>query len=495
MSLKRILLALSGLLLLIPHPVSAGGRVEFIQEQYTEYIWHIVGPDGIEFCRIITEEQAAPQIGLVRALCGDLVADQLGTGEMFINYLTSQEVKRDKKVLLPGIDIRLDVYPDVSTAVITASEPIWGEKITRLEARINDVPVVCEDNPCQIELRHNISTLEYWAESSYGDSTGNHRALIRLRDDFNVIGDHTYSGWNATDRIPNVWMTFPPKTPPGWLIQAGANSLETDLPYTYLAGKMILSGSLGVPDCENFGIIPYSGGYADSCGLEFAREYVQRQQNVYNGRIVQASRESGVPPWILKGIISQESQFWPGAHGHYGEYGLFQLSRIGADTLLRWSGDCYVSYCSELFDDCDVMGYDNREDWEKEALITSVMGDADDISLLGDVLTANAAQVAQLIENYLRESKPGQIMSYESLWKLTIVNYHAGPEFTAAVLHQIKVRDVDPSWYQLEKAIRDLNPGVLSYLYNVINLCDVGKERIPEFPFTSSQLFSEDLPK
>jgi hypothetical protein len=401
-------------------------------------------------------------------------------------------MKRDRKVLMPGIDISLDVYPGDNTAVITASEPIWGEKITRLEARVNDIPVVCDENPCEIELRHNISTLEYWAESSYGDTTGNHRALIRLRDDFNVIGDQTYSGYNATDRIPNVWMTFPPKTAPGWLIQAGAEFLHTDIPYTYLAGQIILSGSLGVPDCENFGIIPYSGGYADKCGVEFAREAISQQQNVYNGRIAAASRESGVPPWIIKGIISQESQFWPGAHGHYGEYGLFQLSRIGADTLLRWSGDCYTSYCSEIFDDCDVMGYDNREDWEKEALITSVMGDADDISLLGDVLTANAAQVAQLIENYLRESQPGQIMSYESLWKLTIVNYHAGPEFTAAVLHQTKVRNVDPSWYELERAIRDLNPGVLSYLNNVININNQGGERFPEFAVISSRPFSGD---
>ena len=46
-----------------------------------------------------------------------------------------------------------------------------------------------------------------------------------------------------------------------------------------------------------------------------------------------------------------------------------------------------------------------------------------------------------------------------------------------------------------EKAIGDLNPGVLSYLNNVINLCDVGKERIPEFALTSSPLFSADPPE
>jgi hypothetical protein len=479
MSLRRILFACSILLLLIPYQVQAGGRVEYAQEEITEYIWHIIGPDGLEFCRIITDTETGPALALVRALCGDFVADQLSSGQMYINLLTTRMVLRNIPVHLDGIKISLSISrrSNPPLAVIHAVDPLPGEEITRLELTINGHPHVCQDNPCSVPLRYGEVELEYWAESSYGDDSGVHVALIRLGDVFTVIGDRTYSSWTPEHRVPNVWMTFPPSNPPEWLKNAPDKSLWTDRPYRYLAGKTILSGSLGVPECGNFGIVPYSGGYASDCGLDFALEAVSLKQNTYNEEIMRASHSSGVPPWILKGIIAQESQFWPEAYGHYGEQGLFQLSRIGTDTLLRWSGDSYISFCSEIFEDCELLGYDNRADWEKEVLISAVMAEADDIDLLGDVLTANAVQVARLLENYLGVTKPGEILSYEELWKLTIINYHAGPEFTAAVLHQVKQRDVEVNWYQMEKAIKQLNFEVYKYLSNVINLwIDLGEK-------------------
>mgnify|MGYP006286952351 CR=1 FL=1 len=472
MSLKRIWLTFSLILLLIPAPALAGGRTETIQEEYTEYIWSIVGPDGIELCRVLTEKQAHPPLNLVGALCGQTIADQLREGEIYINYVTSRVMKRDKLVVIPGIDITLDVdfSTDPPTATIQAEDPYHGGEITRLVVLENGHTVACEDGSCSFPIRKD-TILLYWADSSYGDSSGKHKALIRVGRFPRVVGDGTYLGWSPADRVPGVWGTIPPEHLPTWLQNRPETNLYTDIPYYYLAGKTILSGSLGVPDCENMGINPYSGGYATQCGLEHAREAVSQQQNTYNDQILDASRESGVPPWILKGVIAQESQFWPDANGHYGEQGLYQLSRDGADTLLRWSGSTYIRYCSRQFEDCEILGYDNREDWEKQALISSVLEDTEDISLLGDVLTAKSAQVGKMIENYWAAANPADVLSYEALWKLTIINYHAGPEFIATVLQQVDQRRMGKNWASLGRVTWELNRSVHKYMRSVVRTC------------------------
>ena len=223
---------------------------------------------------------------------------------------------------------------------------------------------------------------------------------------------------------------------------------------------MILSGELDIPGCDNWGVEPWSGGYATQCGLEHARDAVVVAQNAYNEQIAAAGRESGVASRLLKNIIMLESQMWPDAAGQHGEAGLYQLSRAGADTLLRWDGRAYIERCDWYFEDCQTLGYDNREPWQQELLISSVMRDANDIALLGDVLVANAAQVDQLLNAYGAAD-----MDYLARWRITIGNYHAGPGLTSAVLDQIRQQVMAPDWDSYEQILGEIQPGVLDYIH------------------------------
>lgn len=482
MNLRRIWFTFSLILLLVPTSALAGGRTETIQEEVTEHIWSVVGPDGLELCRIISEGYWTPKSDLVRALCGTAVSDQLQKGEIGFRYLGSRELVKDKKVEVPDIEISLDVDFGSREAIIQAVDPSPGGEIAALGVTLNGSASACEGNPCRVPLRGGETSLVYWADSTLGDSTRYHTALIRLDEVPEVIGDRTYKGWDPADRIPRIWGTITPRSLPLWLQNSPGLNIYTDQPYYYLAGRLILSGSLGVPGCTGLGIVPYSGGYATQCGLEFAREAVTSHQNVYNTEILKASEKSGVPPWVLKGVIAQESQFWEDAHGHAGEDGLFQLSAAGADTLLRWSGSAYMEYCSRSFEDCEDIGYDNRDQGEKEALIYAVLEDADDIALLGEVLVAKAAQVDQLLENYWGISNPTDILRYEDLWMLTIITYNAGPDFTAEVLSQIYHRRMGRDWTSIGRVVWELNRRVHGYYRNVVRTCQGEELGLIPFP-------------
>jgi hypothetical protein len=69
-------------------------------------------------------------------------------------------------------------------------------------------------------------------------------------------------------------------------------------------------------------------------------------QNQFDNAIIQASKNTNVPPRILKYIIGKESQFWPFWSGK-NEVGLIQLTDDGADLVLSWDKGIYNIYCPQ----------------------------------------------------------------------------------------------------------------------------------------------------
>ncbi len=453
-------------LVMFANPAAADGggiRTQIITETYTENIWTINGPDGRELCRVITDTNR-PTLDFIRAVCPGMVGNQLAAGRIYLNYLTTRDMTRETTIQLPEmiISARLDTSVTPAELIVTASDPLPGERVSRIEARIGNVPVVCDQSPCVLPLPNAQSgTLTYWATSTLGDSTPRHVAMLHAPGGtLQIIGDTTLSSWTPAHRVPMLWMTPPPNDLPTWLQNTSAHGLYTNQPLYYLAGQIILSGRVGVPPCDGLGIVPWSGGYATQCGFEYARPAMVVAQNKYNADIARAATISGVPSQLLKNIIAQESQFTASAEGIYGEEGLYQLSRLGADTLLRWDGPEYVRRC-QMYElrYCEGVGYDGRPEWQRELLISSVMSDANNIALLGDVLTANAAQVAHMLDNLGSDG-----WSYADLWRLTVINYHAGPDLVWSVLIQI---DGVYSWDSFETTLGIMAPGVLDYLYAV----------------------------
>ncbi len=83
---------------------------------------------------------------------------------------------------------------------------------------------------------------------------------------------------------------------------------------------------------------------ADGCGMAAARQTVITWQNQFNDDIYKAAAAYHVPARMIKRIIAVESQYWPVWTNARGETGMLQISRAGADVLLRYDGTLDPEY-------------------------------------------------------------------------------------------------------------------------------------------------------
>ena len=163
---------------------------------------------------------------------------------------------------------------------------------------------------------------------------------------FGLIGNE----WqNPVDTCANAWYMFPESSiwQAPWLENIdSAEDLETDLDYAFLAGQLIWYGYVDASGCVNSGLLP--NGYADECGMEKAHDLVMEWQNRFDQVIVDASDESYVPARLIKGVIAQESQFWP-LWADKPEYGYGMMSEMGIDLLLNWNVEYYLKVCKQHY--------------------------------------------------------------------------------------------------------------------------------------------------
>jgi hypothetical protein len=195
-------------------------------------------------------------------------------------------------------------------------------------------------------------SVTYWAESNTTAVTL-HESSFHMkfipsgnRYLFELLGDQ----W--IDQIPGgalVWEMFPLSelSDDGWAqIITDPNDLNTSVDYALLAGRLIWGGIVTPGSCPNRGLL--ANGAADTCGLEAAHDQVVEWQNKNNEDIMQAALTAHVPARLLKGVIGQESQFYP-KWNLPEEYGLGMLTQRGVDMLLQWNEDYYMNKCSMIF--------------------------------------------------------------------------------------------------------------------------------------------------
>lgn len=219
-----------------------------------------------------------------------------------------------------------------------------------------------------------------------------------------------------------------PQSEMHWLyMPSSPNELATRENYGYLSGQLINSGVVDASDCPLNGVWPT--GYANACGLEKTRQASLYLQNVYDDEILAAGKNIGVPPVMIKQLIRYESQFWPVRFGFY-HYGLGHLTYLGAQNALQWSRDLYDSVASQA--------YPGSTDYAIQLLSLmdascptcpnkiNIPKAEKSISYLAQILMGYCKQTSQVVSN-ATERNPGEVVTYPTIWRLTLLNYNAGP--------------------------------------------------------------------
>lgn len=482
LSLAVLLAFVPGIVFADPPPK----REVIIQVSKTAYIW-VVGAWNFETCRILTDDlEIVPQYADVSALCGIKSTSLINSGSANIYYLGKYNYLEDVPQPLPEIIIRSSF---INGAVIVESvDPLPGHAVNKIDATINGIPAVCDfynGTPIPFGLKCTFPTYQLpilfyaFATSTYGDNSRNIELrigkMIQKDSIFSVpiknvviVGDNAYTKYNLYHDVPRVWGVVPGSDNiPSWLKTVPTEQLITDHYYYYLAGQILLNGVANARNCWNGGISGENPGYSTNCGVLSVFDDVCLYQNAYNEEITQASERTGIPNRLIKRIIAIESQFYPNAYGIAGERGLYQFTRDGADTLFRWNYPFYLEVCGEYWDYCDSFGYDALDQWQRDVLINRVLADPNNIYFLGSALKANAYQVKRLLNNVSRIDVPGDVLSYEDLWKITVLNYHGGATLTGAVLVNIRDLDLLVSWDSFATVLEDLQPSVLRYVNRV----------------------------
>jgi hypothetical protein len=288
---------------------------------------------------------------------------------------------------------------------------------------------------------------------------------------------------NSVATCSDSWNVFPPVGGPStWLTTPKqSEELSSDIPYTYLAYNLILQGQVNARSCPDGGV---TAGGVNQCGLEASRPAVKAWQNQFDELILTTAQETGVPARLLKNLFARESQFWPGSFQTGDDVGLGQLTENGADTTLFWNTNFYEGFCPLVFDDntCGA-GYMHLDEDARallrHALVNSVNATCEECPLGLDLtqadysvgvfahsMIANCEQAGQVVSNYTNLS-PGEIASYEDLWKFTLVNYNAGGGCLAAAITQAQPQDGKLTWDGVSPFLTGACAGAVDYVNDI----------------------------
>ncbi len=461
-------------------PPSGPDRFAPVMVKFTSYRWWLVkwNTNKIE-CEVFVEHEGLPTSGEIYTGCGeDLHKAWKATKPCpettlsactgyYLHYVGSAPAEKQIGVSLPppvvwvsvsGCDLRApsNLCPSLPTLLLIGEEPLLDERITGIHGFFGGTPFICTGGTCEIPLTETTSfgvIIEFWAFSSYGDTSGKFQARIRVvpsaepnPDEREWVVDVLSTQWLGDPPVScsQNWEAFSPAAGlPGWLnTPRDVSRMSSNIPYSYLAGNLIQKGAVDASLCPDGGLLP--GGGANNCGMGLARGAVNDWQNRFDTLILATARKTGIPAQLLKNLFSQESQFWPASPGKLDDIGLGQLTEDGADSTLLWNPEFYNQFCSQVLDStvCQA-GYlrlsDANQALLRGALLSSINAACDDCPLGIDVLRAdysvevfahtleaNCRQTGQIVRNITGDA-PGNDVTYENMWKFTLVNYNAGP--------------------------------------------------------------------
>jgi len=494
-------------------------RVAVVTQNYTSYEWWLTSwGDNKVVCSLMVDHEGPPTNGEIFATCGAALynkwsitkpcnspGDDPGDCEgYYLVLVKSEPAQRQIGVVQPPPVVWVtlkDCVPlnstfrcdNLPTLVLTGEEPMEGEHITSLAGRIDGVAFNC-DPTCELDMAPTSDTgvnLEFWAYSSYGDSSVIFTARVRVAASLDPSDQSWYvdilsTQWRGAPLAgcSETWNVFPPVGGvPAWLsTPSSAEDLATNIPYEYLAANLIKQGVVDASTCADGGLL--ADGQVSPCGLEAARSAVNYWQNRFDGLIFSAAQETGMPAQILKNIFSRESQFWPDGSDGHPEAGLGQMTDGGADTTLLWNRPFYEQFCPTVLDGALCSrGYiyltEDQQATLRTALVESVKASCPDcamgidltraensVGIFANTLLANCDQAGMVTELNNTENVT---VGYEDLWRFTLVNYNAGPGCLGLAVNRTSVSSEPLDWAHVSSNLTPVCQGAIDYVNDISN--------------------------
>ena len=502
-------------------------RYKVVTVDYVQYIWWLTNwDDNTVACEIIVEHEGVPDANEVYNACGKKIFDEwikasqpctdreLQTGQckgFYFQLVSAKPAQKQIGVALPPPQVWIlleDCVPHPAggcigkpTLLLNAVEPLPNERILSIDGTVDGEPFHCEGNTCDFELfvtKPEGVLMEFWAYSSYGDSSEKFEAQIRIQAEVPEGTEQTTATWyvsvlstqwrgDVSLSCAEQWESFPPATGmPPWLITPNtAADLASDIPLTYLAGNLIYQGVVNASACSDGGLL--ANGAASPCGLSQAREKVTEWQNLYDGLILRVAVETGIPAQLLKSLFSRESQLWPGLYHNVEEAGLGQLTEDGADTTLLWNVDFYKEFCPlVLYESSCSKSYIQLNATNQETLRAALVHSVDlacptcaagldltkldfSVEVFGESMLASCSQTGQVILNTTRQVA-GSVASYEDLWKFTLVDYNAGPGCLTDAIAATSGAGEELTWENVSAHLEPACQGAIDYVDDISSL-------------------------
>jgi hypothetical protein len=380
--------------------------------------------------------------------------------------------------------------------LIAGLEPLVDREIETVHIEFEDgTETMCAGRDCLVSLPFTEADgmrVEYYVTSTYGDESEIESFLYR-----NIaLPDGTFTfqviGTSRDDEIPTsaeAWGFFPDLKGPAirWLAPLETpEDLATRYEYAYLAGVLILRGTVDASACADGGLLLSEA--ASVCGIEQAGDALVIAQNRFDGQIFQAAADNQLPPQILKGVIGQESQFWNGWL-RSGEYGYGMLTDNGADLLLSWHTDTFLDLCIPPFgeENC-AWGYSKLADYPRAYLRGQALkpiGTEAEFDLIARTLVAAARQSGQMVRN-VSEREPGDLLSHKEMWLLTLGLYHGGGGCVGEALEDAWSERADLRWTTVSEYLAGDCKSVAEYPYKVVRFGTPGGYDAIEDPSPSN---------
>ena len=494
--------------------------------EFTWYDWWMARWENNEvLCRILVEHEGQPTLAEIRQACGTPLANEWSATKpcdlgniatcrgMYLHFLGTFPGKRDVDIFLPLPKVWIslaDCNPtptinrctNMPSLLLTGEEDLPNEQIIRIQGTYAGQSFSCPGNTCKIPLRATGSqgtTLEFWADSSFGDSSEHFQAQVRVTpvgDFMAPDGEVSSSGqqWYVDVISPQwkdgnlascseIWQVFPDVGgPPAWLNTPVtlADMLSTRS-YYYLAGRLITTGEVDASICPDGGLISNQDQVANQCGLEKALPKVIAWQNQFDTEILKVSKDTGIPAQLMKNIFGRESQFWPGLYSDINEAGLGQMTEKGADTVLLWNPTFYQKFCplilsNETCQNGFVFLKPEEQNLLRGGLVSQVnaacptcplgidLTQAEfSVNVFAESLLANCSQTGRVVSN-VTGKVPGQVSNYVDLWKFTLVNYNAGPGCLWAAMDASQKAGERITWENVSARLNSVCQAAVSYV-------------------------------